>query len=411
MDFPIFGQNPAMVAAAAQAAQIAPSAGDTGGQAAATSSSPQSASAQAATSSTNPFGFLDLVKATQHQYVSTDPNGPKRGLVESAFGDDGFGFDDVIAAINPLQQLPIISTIYRAITGDTIDVAPRLIGGAIYGGFFGFISAAVNAAVESSTGHDIGENVRLALFGEPDNAPRDPVMFAGDQPARTQTADAAAASATATAEPWYMPGAATAASSTAPVAPNQTALADAGTGLVANGGDPKSPALTAAQLSLLQEYSPDVPVAGLAPAAGNATAASVPPKPGEPVDLTPAQADLLMRSVGLKPPTNGDAASPAGASVESMPLPPGDAVQSSANADDSGSASQDDNSNDSAPLPQKPASPVIRASAKPGAAAASMAPNAKNPGNFGQRMQFGLDRYLAHRMPINPKPPHLDVIQ
>ena len=127
MDFPIFGQNPAMVAAPAQAAQVAPSAGDAGNQAAsASASSAPSASAQAATSSASPSGFLDLVKATQHQYASTDPSGPKHGLADSAFGDDGFGFDDVLDAINPLQHIPIVSTIYRAITGDKIDVAPRL---------------------------------------------------------------------------------------------------------------------------------------------------------------------------------------------------------------------------------------------------------------------------------------------
>ncbi|MDP6473864.1 MAG: hypothetical protein QF894_03030 [Alphaproteobacteria bacterium] len=36
------------------------------------------------------------------------------------FGADGFGFDDFLDLINPLQHIPIISTIYREITGDTI---------------------------------------------------------------------------------------------------------------------------------------------------------------------------------------------------------------------------------------------------------------------------------------------------
>ena len=415
MDFPIFGQNPAMVAAAAQAAQIAPSAGGTGSQAAsASASAAPSAPAQAATSSASPSGFLDLVKATQHQYASTDPSGPKHGLLDSAFGDDGFGFDDVLDAINPLQHIPIVSTIYRAITGDKIDVAPRLIGGAIYGGFFGFISAAVNAAVEGSTGHDIGDNVRMALFGEPDNAPREPVMFAGDQPAASQTADASPASASAAAEPWYMPGAAMAASGASTAASNPAATADAGSVAASNGADPKAPALTAAQLSLLQEFGPEMPAAGLTPAAGNAAPTPMPSKSGDPIELTPAQADLLMRSVGLTPPAKSDAAPSPTASVDSMPLAAGGATQSAATADDSGGASQDDDSNDSGalnPPPQPAASPAIRASAKAGASAASMAPGAKNPGNFAQRMQFGLDRYMAHRMPVNPKPPHLDVIQ
>ena len=416
MDFPIFGQNPAMVAAAAaQAAQVTPSAGGTGNQAAsASASSASSASAQAATSSASPSGFLDLVRATQHQYANADSSGPKQSLVNSAFGDDGFGFDDVIDAINPLQHIPIVSTIYRALTGDKMDVAPSLIGGAIYGGFFGFISAAVNAAVESSTGHDIGDNVRLALFGEPDNAPREPVMFAGDQPAAAQTADASPASASAAAQPWYMPGAAMAASGASTVASSPATTADPGAVIASEGADPKAPALTAAQLSLLQEFGPEMPTAGLTPAAGNAAPAPMPPKSGSPIELTPAQADLLMRSVGLKPPAKSDAAQSPAASIESVPLAAGDAVQSAAAGDDSGSASQDDDSNDSGalePPAQSAAAPAFRASAKPGVAAASMAPSSKGPGNFSQRMQFGLDRYMAHRMPVNPKPPHLDVIQ
>jgi len=396
VDFPIFGQNPAM-AAAAQVAQAAPSAPAGGAQTA----SAQTASAQTAPASAgNPSGFLDMVRATQHDYVNADSTGPKHSL--SLFGDNGFGFHDVLDAINPLQHIPIISTLYRAITGDKIDVAPRLIGGAIYGGFFGFLSEAVNAAVEDSTGHDIGENVRLALFGGPDNAPREPVMFAGNQPATPQVADAAAASAGA--EPWYRAGAANAASNAMAANP-QIAAADTASSDGANGDGANTPTLTPAQLSLLQEYGPDQGIAGIAPAAGTPLA-SAPPKPGNALDLTPAQADLLMRSVGLKPPAKSDAA-PTAPSAQSVELPAGDAdaVTPSASPDDSGSASENDSSNDSGPLntPQKPApSPVIKAAGVPGA---------KDKADFAQRMQFGLDRYMAHPMPVNTKPPHLDVIQ
>ena len=38
-----------------------------------------------------------------------------------------FTFDDLIDVINPLQHLPIVSTIYRAITGDEITPHARAI--------------------------------------------------------------------------------------------------------------------------------------------------------------------------------------------------------------------------------------------------------------------------------------------
>lgn len=75
------------------------------------------------------------------------------------WGRDGFGFDDLIDFINPLQHIPVVSTIYRAITGDEIGVGPRMFGGAVLGGVIGVGMSAVNAAIEYETGKDIGETV------------------------------------------------------------------------------------------------------------------------------------------------------------------------------------------------------------------------------------------------------------
>ena len=53
------------------------------------------------------------------------------------FGDDGLTFGDVIDVINPLHHIPVIGTIYRKLTGDTIDPAIRVAGGALFGGPIG----------------------------------------------------------------------------------------------------------------------------------------------------------------------------------------------------------------------------------------------------------------------------------
>jgi hypothetical protein len=88
-----------------------------------------------------------------------DPNG--------LFGKDGPTFKDVVDSINPLQQLPIIGTIYRELTGDTISQGARLIGGTIYGmGVLGAIGAAANNAVETTTGHDAGGTALAMIKGE-----------------------------------------------------------------------------------------------------------------------------------------------------------------------------------------------------------------------------------------------------
>ncbi len=79
------------------------------------------------------------------------------------FGKDGFGFDDLIDIINPLQHLPIISSLYRELTGDTIAKLPRILGGALFGGPIGAGVAVVNAAIAEESGKDIGGHV-IAMF-------------------------------------------------------------------------------------------------------------------------------------------------------------------------------------------------------------------------------------------------------
>lgn len=77
----------------------------------------------------------------------------------SLFGDDGLTFLDVLDIINPLQHIPVVSTIYRAVTGDEIAAGPRVIGGALFGGLIGAVSSLINAIVDEISGKDIGEHI------------------------------------------------------------------------------------------------------------------------------------------------------------------------------------------------------------------------------------------------------------
>lgn len=95
------------------------------------------------------------------------------------FGADGLTFDDLLDVINPLHHIPIVSTLYRHFSGDTIANGPRLAGGGLFGGLIGLAAAAVNIAIEEGTGRDIGDHV-LAMLFEDDGAPGS----GGDGPAR-----------------------------------------------------------------------------------------------------------------------------------------------------------------------------------------------------------------------------------
>lgn len=86
------------------------------------------------------------------------------------FGDDGFGFDDFLDIINPLQHIPVISSLYRELTGDEISPGSRIIGGGVFGGAIGVATSVINTAIEASTGKDAGEHV-ISLFQDEEVEP------------------------------------------------------------------------------------------------------------------------------------------------------------------------------------------------------------------------------------------------
>ena len=80
--------------------------------------------------------------------------------------DWDFSFHNLLDIINPLQHLPVIGTIYRAITGDHLGAPEKIAGDTLYGGIWGTVSAVADTAFEAITGKDFGATV-LALFTGP----------------------------------------------------------------------------------------------------------------------------------------------------------------------------------------------------------------------------------------------------
>ncbi|MBI1244655.1 MAG: hypothetical protein GC202_06585 [Alphaproteobacteria bacterium] len=107
------------------------------------------------------------------------PNAPEEFVDNSA---KPLTFGDMLDAINPLQQLPLIGSLYRSITGATISPAARIVGGVLFGGLAGGVSAVANAVVEGISGKDISENL-IAMVAPGKDAPSaPPVGVASDMP-------------------------------------------------------------------------------------------------------------------------------------------------------------------------------------------------------------------------------------
>ncbi len=108
------------------------------------------------------------------------PAGETKGNTE----DQGLTFFDFLDIINPLQHIPIISNIYRAITGDEMSSTARFIGDSLYMGPIGAASSIINIALEESTGDDIVGHVASLFFEDQDDAEPSSIV-AENQPAQS----------------------------------------------------------------------------------------------------------------------------------------------------------------------------------------------------------------------------------
>lgn len=109
-------------------------------------------------------------------------------------GGEGNSFMDflgnLVDVVNPLQHIPVVSSIYRRLTGDQIGGAAMIAGGALYGGPVGGAVAAANVAIAQETGGYAGDQMLARAIGD---APRTAT------PAAASTMLASAESATSAA--------------------------------------------------------------------------------------------------------------------------------------------------------------------------------------------------------------------
>ena len=79
---------------------------------------------------------------------------------------EDFSFGDLVDTLNPLQHIPVVSSLYRELTGDQIAAAPRMMGSVLYGGATGMVSGLANAVAYQDSGKDLGEHAVAMVFGD-----------------------------------------------------------------------------------------------------------------------------------------------------------------------------------------------------------------------------------------------------
>jgi hypothetical protein len=139
------------------------------------------------------------------------PASPPAAAGPDRDGYSGFSFHDLVSIVNPLQHFPIVSTLYRKLTGDTIKPLEHIAGDTLYGGWMGLVSSVANLVFEKSTGKDFGDTVLAFLDGDKDAAPSEaavqPAAIAANVSLRADvTSDNSNPSATSIADASVAPG-------------------------------------------------------------------------------------------------------------------------------------------------------------------------------------------------------------
>lgn len=109
-----------------------------------------------------PAQKLENLAASQRTYT----NERMAGTMQGAEMD----FSDVMDVVNPLHHIPVVSSVYRNMTGDEISATARIVGGTIYGGPIGAASSLANAIVSEHSGRDLSEHAMAVLNPNANNA-------------------------------------------------------------------------------------------------------------------------------------------------------------------------------------------------------------------------------------------------
>lgn len=153
----------------------------------------------------------------------------REGLPET--GEMEGSFWDLLDVVNPLQHIPVVGTLYRAITGDTIKAPARIVGGALFGGPIGAMASIANAIYEEASGRDVGATV-LAMARDEMTGDGTPGGGTTQDGTTSRVAAASAGSASPAAAPTEDPSV-----TAADVTPEDAAPEDAGIAMImATGG-------------------------------------------------------------------------------------------------------------------------------------------------------------------------------
>ena len=102
-------------------------------------------------------------------------------------------FADLVDTLNPLQHIPVVSELYRSVTGDKISPHARIAGGTLYGGPVGAVASVMSLAISGNDEKGVGDKLLASMLGD-ETAPATLTASAGkpaaEEAPRTAPAEA-----------------------------------------------------------------------------------------------------------------------------------------------------------------------------------------------------------------------------
>ena len=112
---------------------------------------------------------MPAINYSAHQY-NPIAQGPSAAIAAAKSDSQSFGFSDLLDIANPLQHIPVVSTLYRHLTGDKISPAAKVIGDIAYGGPTGLLASMASSMgdllLQKVTGKGFGDTVYAMAFGD-----------------------------------------------------------------------------------------------------------------------------------------------------------------------------------------------------------------------------------------------------
>lgn len=120
---------------------------------------------------------MSVYSPIYHAMVPSPSTPAGSGAAASQSGGDGESFfHHILDVVNPLQHLPIVGTLYRAITGEHIGPVEKIAGDTLYGGMWGAITSVADVAFEAVTGKSAEDTVLAWVQGDDKTSVGDSVL-------------------------------------------------------------------------------------------------------------------------------------------------------------------------------------------------------------------------------------------